>query len=71
MQSDLPFLTGDRVRIREAVYNVLANAVKYIDKRPGRIVIEAERSQNECVFTFADNGPGTPREELERIFMPF
>jgi signal transduction histidine kinase len=68
---DLPLLTGDRVRIREAVYNVFANAVKFIDKRPGRIVIEAERSQNECVFLFADNGPGIPREELERIFMPF
>jgi signal transduction histidine kinase len=71
LQTDLPWIVGDRVRIREAIYNVLANAVKFIDKRPGRLVIEAERTQNECVFTFADNGPGIPREELLRIFMPF
>jgi signal transduction histidine kinase len=71
VQRDLPRILGSRIRIREAVYNVLANAVKFIDKRPGRLVIEAERSRHECIFTVADNGPGIPREDLERIFMPF
>jgi signal transduction histidine kinase len=68
---DLPKIVGDRVRIREAVYNVLANAVKFIDKRPGRIVVETERNENEFILVFADNGPGIPREDLNRIFMPF
>jgi signal transduction histidine kinase len=38
MQSELPKIVGDRVRIREAIYNVLANAVKFIDKRPGTLI---------------------------------
>ena len=68
---ELPRFAGDRVRIREAFYNVLSNAVKFIDKRPGRIVIEAEMIGNEWVFKIADNGPGILRDELDRIFMPF
>jgi signal transduction histidine kinase len=71
LHPDLPSIVGDRVRIREAVYNILANAVKFIDKRPGRLVIETRRHENEFVLSIADNGPGIPRDELKRIFTPF
>jgi signal transduction histidine kinase len=71
VQADLPRIVGNHVRIRAAFYNVLSNAVKFIDKRPGRIVISAEQSEHECVFSIADNGPGIAREELVRIFLPF
>jgi signal transduction histidine kinase len=69
--SDLPRVRGDRARIREAFYNILSNAVKFIDKRPGRIAITVERRDEECVFSFDDNGPGIAPQELEHIFTPF
>jgi signal transduction histidine kinase len=62
---------GDRARTREAFYNILSNAIKFIDKRPGRIAVNAERRDGQCVISIADNGPGIRAEDLDRIFLPF
>lgn len=67
----LPRILGDRARIREVFYNLLSNAVKFSDKRHGRIDVSCARRDGECLFTIADNGPGIPSEELERVFVPF
>jgi signal transduction histidine kinase len=69
--SEFPTVLGDQVRIREALYNLLSNAAKFIDKQPGRITVEVETRDAECVLVVADNGPGIPHDELERIFVPF
>jgi signal transduction histidine kinase len=71
LPDQFPWVAGDRVRLREAFYNLLSNAAKFIDKRPGRIAIEVETHGAECVFAIADNGPGIPPDELDRIFVPF
>ena len=71
LPAQCPWVSGDRVRLREAFYNLLSNAAKFIDKTPGRIAIEVKSSGDECIFTVADNGPGIPRNELERVFAPF
>ena len=68
---ELPWVVGDRARVREAFYNLLSNAAKFIDKRPGRIAVSAEIGDDTCVVCVADNGPGIPREEWPRIFVPF
>jgi len=68
---NLPTVLGDPARIREAFYNLLSNAAKFIDKEPGQIAIEVEARDDECVFSVSDNGPGIPTEELTRIFVPF
>lgn len=62
---------GSRVRLQEALYNLLSNAAKFIDKHPGRITVTSEDRGDECVICVADNGPGIPREEVDRIFAPF
>ncbi|MBI2826968.1 MAG: hypothetical protein HYX69_20015 [Planctomycetia bacterium] len=67
----LPWVTADRPRVREAFYNLLANAAKFIDKRPGHIAVTAEIRGGTCILCFADNGPGIPREEWTKIFVPF
>lgn len=67
----LPWVAADRARIREAFYNLLANAAKFIDKRPGRITVSVEVRGSDCVLCVADNGPGIPREEWTKIFVPF
>ena len=52
-------------------YNLLSNAIKFIDKRQGRITIGCTTRDDDCVFSFADNGSGIPAEELSRVFVPF
>jgi signal transduction histidine kinase len=67
----LPWVCGDPVKVREAFYNLFSNAAKFIDKRPGRINVGARVEGDDCIFCVADNGPGIPPEELQRIFVPF
>jgi signal transduction histidine kinase len=71
LPEQMPRVWGNRVRLRESFYNLLSNAAKFIERKPGRIAIELIDHGNEYEFTIADNGPGIPREELERIFAPF
>jgi signal transduction histidine kinase len=71
LPKETPPVVGDRVRLREALGNVLSNAVKFIDRRPGRIEIGCAAAEDVCTLYIADNGPGIPPEELERVFVPF
>src|SRR5581483_5626794 len=52
-------------------YNLLSNAAKFVDERTGRIVVRCEPRGDSFLFTFTDNGPGIPSEDLDRIFLPF
>jgi len=67
----LPRVWGNRVRLREAFYNLFANAAKFIEESPGKIHISCEAQDDCCTICVADNGPGIPPNELERIFGPF
>lgn len=67
----LPHVHAQRAQLREVFYNLLANAAKYIDKEPGRIEVSATCNGTECLLCVADNGPGIPPSEQQRIFAPF
>ena len=67
----MPAVSGDPARLGEVFFNLLTNAVKFIDKRKGRIAIDFITRDDECIFEVRDNGPGIPAEELERVFVPF
>jgi signal transduction histidine kinase len=67
----MPAVSGDPARLGEVFFNLLTNAVKFIDKRKGRIAIDFTTRDDECIFEVRDNGPGIPAEELERVFVPF
>ena len=67
----LPYVWGNKTGLCEAFYNLISNAVKYLDKQPGRIQISVTQEPQRAVFCISDNGPGIPAEELNRIFAPF
>jgi len=68
---NLPEVHGNRIQLREAFYNLLSNAEKYIEQKPGQIEIRFEVRGEDCIVSIADNGPGIPEDELERIFGAF
>lgn len=67
----LPWVQASKLRLREVFQNLLSNAAKFIDRRPGKVTVECYRQGNRCVIVVGDNGPGIPADETERIFSPF
>jgi signal transduction histidine kinase/CheY-like chemotaxis protein len=63
-------LTCDSDRIREAIDNVLSNAIKY-SPIGGHIGVSAERSDLCAVIKIADQGPGLSTEDVARLFGRF
>jgi len=57
----------DSDRIREAIDNVLSNAIKY-SPIGGRIEVAIERSDQSAVIRISDQGPGLSPEDIARLF---
>ena len=68
----VPLVRLDPEQIRRVVINVVDNAVEAMERK-GRIVIEtALDGSNQLVrIVIADNGPGIPPGEREKLFLPY
>ncbi len=66
----LPAVRGDAGRLRDALQNLLDNAVQYTPPG-GHILVSAAVSDGEMIFSVADDGIGIPQAEQERIFERF
>jgi PAS domain S-box-containing protein len=64
------FVFADAPRMQQVLTNLLDNAVKHGGGR-GRIVVDLSESSGEAVVQIADEGPGIPPGENERIFHRF
>lgn len=60
-------LTADRLRLSQALVNLLDNAAKYTSRR-GRIVLTAAKRGGEVEFVVEDSGMGIPPDTLPHIF---
>ena len=59
--------TADERRVRQILFNLLANAVSF--SPPGaKITLRAERRADAVAFAVTDRGPGIPSEVLEKVF---
>lgn len=63
-------LKGDRLLLRQALVNIVHNAVKFTP--PGGHIALRVRSRNgQAEIEIEDSGPGIPEDQLERIFDRF
>jgi signal transduction histidine kinase len=60
-------LAGDRMRLRQALANLLDNAVKYTPAG-GHVRLVARAEGDRVVLSCEDDGPGIPAEERSRIW---
>jgi two-component system NtrC family sensor kinase len=69
---DLPLTTSDSAQLQQVFLNLLNNAIDAIGK-DGRITINTKHiaRNNELAVDISDNGPGIPKEVLQKIFDPF
>jgi len=61
---------GDPTRLRQVVWNLLQNAIRFTPRR-GRITLRTRELSNQIELAVEDNGPGIRPLDLERIFEPF
>lgn len=68
--TDAPRCAGDRRVLRQALINLLDNAIKYTPAG-GRITIRASESPDRAVLDVTDTGPGIGGEHREQVFERF
>jgi two-component system, OmpR family, phosphate regulon sensor histidine kinase PhoR len=67
----LPSIEADQVKIEQAIFNLLDNALKYGGKSEPRVLIEVDFTPVEVVLKVKDNGPGIPLSDQPHIFERF
>lgn len=63
-------LRGDRGKIKQALINLLSNALKFTDQG-GTVKLQAAKKGRDIVITVEDNGRGIPGRDLPFIFERF
>lgn len=74
VDNDIPYLTGDPVRISRVLTNLVGNAIKYTDTGSVKINVEYKYTgEGELLLTcyIADTGIGIPSDKLAHIFEKF
>jgi signal transduction histidine kinase len=69
-EENLPQLHVDEVKLRQAVVNLIVNAVKFSPER-GEVAISVEREPRWVRIEVSDHGPGVPPDETTHIFELF
>lgn len=69
--NDLPILETNRLKLEQVFQNLMANAIKYNDKKKGEISVGGEDRGDHYAFYVKDNGPGITSRDNNRIFKLF
>ena len=69
-KDDLLLVKADAKLIVQVIVNLLDNALKYTEA-DSEILVQMEKKDNMAILSVADNGPGIPDEEKDKIFDKF
>ncbi len=66
-------LLGDSFRLRQILYNLIGNAIKFTSKGYVKLTLTTEEDKQgvHCTFEIMDTGIGIRAEDLEKIFNQF
>jgi signal transduction histidine kinase len=64
----IPPLTGDREVLRQAMQNLVRNAIQAQPSKSGRIELRGAVDAGQLRISVEDQGPGIPADSLERVF---
>ncbi len=64
-------LQGDAVRLRQILYNLITNAIKFTEK--GGVIVQIDRREScperiRLTFSVKDTGPGLSPEQIQELF---
>jgi len=70
VSEDVPHIKADPIRLRQILFNLISNAVKFTD-RNGRVQVTAEPDGRGVAIRVADTGIGIAPEDIQRLFRAF
>jgi signal transduction histidine kinase len=62
-------IEADADKIRQVIYNLLDNALKYTPE--GEITVSINQDRKNTIFSIQDSGIGIKKEDYDKIFEPF
>jgi signal transduction histidine kinase/DNA-binding response OmpR family regulator len=69
IQPRLPILWVDPTRIRQVLFNLLSNAVRFTDS--GKVTVRVHAEEKGVIFSVEDTGIGIAPEDMPRLFKDF
>ncbi len=69
VEQDL-FISADRVRFKQILYNLVSNAIKFTPNE-GSVKVSALRCEDRVRVKVEDTGIGIAKEDMEELFRPF
>jgi two-component system sensor histidine kinase TctE len=66
-----PHIKANALLLREALANVLDNAIKYTSNGGGEVTVGVATDGADVLIVVADNGPGIPPADRARVFERF
>jgi len=70
-EGTMPVIETARAPLELVLRNLIGNAIKHHDGDRGTVTVRVERKGPFWEFAVEDDGPGIPKEHLERIFAMF
>jgi len=70
LEKDLPEIQADKEQIEEVITNLVINAIQAFTSK-GEVTIKTKTSASTIIIEVTDDGPGIPKENMEKIFRPF
>jgi CheY-like chemotaxis protein/anti-sigma regulatory factor (Ser/Thr protein kinase) len=68
-QSIQDWISTDPVRLRQVLYNLLGNSIKFTDR--GEVLLAVHRVSDRIRLEVRDTGKGIPTADLQHLFKPF
>lgn len=63
-------LKADTIQLTQVIFNLALNSI-YFSPKGGMITLALEDGKKKITLKIADEGPGIPQENLQKIFQPF
>ena len=76
LEGDTSRVTGqsfylDELRVRQALINILGNAIKFTDAGHVKVEVNFKKKNKELIIEISDTGIGISKKDIERIFSNF
>jgi PAS domain S-box-containing protein len=65
-----PVITGDRLKVKQILLNLMSNAIKFTD-RGGAVTVSVQEDVDEVMVRVADTGVGIAADDFDRVLAPF